>query len=268
MSPLLASAMVQRGQLWRLLTSVLLHGGFFHLLFDCYWTWVFGAVIEATLGSLATIGLFVLFAAASSAAQFAFLDGGIGLSGIVYGLFGFLWMAARRDRRFIGAVDYKTVQLFLVWFVICIVTTYTGIMNIANIAHGAGLVIGVLVGAAMGGIEQARSRRITAIGGATVFTIAALAGATVLRPFCNFSKYAAADNAEMGYHALMANHNKDAIAWLNNSKRMDPRVANTWYNLGIAYGRVNSDSKSAAAYAKAHQLEPSNSEYREAAASP
>ena len=34
------------GQLWRPLTSCLLHGDILHLVFNLYWLWIFGAVIE------------------------------------------------------------------------------------------------------------------------------------------------------------------------------------------------------------------------------
>ena len=38
-------------ELWRLLTSVLLHGSFFHLAFNAYWMWAFGTLVENAFGT-------------------------------------------------------------------------------------------------------------------------------------------------------------------------------------------------------------------------
>ena len=83
------------------------------------------------------MGIVLLFAAGSSAADYAVSFGGIGLSGVIYGLFGLLWVLSRYnpDR---GAVDPNTDVVFTAWFFLCIVLTYTGSMNVANVAHGAG----------------------------------------------------------------------------------------------------------------------------------
>src|SRR6187431_1117301 len=67
---------------WRLLTSALLHGDIVHLVFNVYWLWVFGTLLEAELGAAWLVGLMVTFAALSGSAQFAVGAGGIGLSGI------------------------------------------------------------------------------------------------------------------------------------------------------------------------------------------
>ena len=139
-SPLQTSALVQAGQV-RLLTAALPHGGVLHLLFNGYWTWALGTLVESAWGSLATAGVFALLGAGSMAAEFAVLNGGIGLSGVGYGLFGLVWVLGRRDDRFAGGVDGNTAATFLVWFVLCIATTYTDVFPVANIAHGVGLVL-------------------------------------------------------------------------------------------------------------------------------
>src|SRR4051812_17827889 len=110
-TPLMENAQVAHGQLWRLLTSVLLHADPFHLAFNLFWFWYFGTIIESTFGSARTLGLFVLLALGSGAAEYAIYDGGIGLSGIGYGLFAMLWVLSRRDpqQRFDDVVDVRTI---------------------------------------------------------------------------------------------------------------------------------------------------------------
>src|SRR5690606_36200319 len=43
-------AEVREGQLWRLLTPIFLHLSIWHLLFNMYWTVVFGSLIETHRG--------------------------------------------------------------------------------------------------------------------------------------------------------------------------------------------------------------------------
>src|SRR5687767_2713344 len=109
-----------------------------HLAFNLYWLWVLGTLVEQSFGHVRTALLLVFLAAASGAADFALAEGGVGLSGVGYGLFGMLWVLSRRDPRFAGAVDSGTVALFVTWFFLCIVGTYFGTMNVGNVAHGAG----------------------------------------------------------------------------------------------------------------------------------
>jgi len=96
---------------WRLLTPVLFHGGVLHLFFDVCWLWAFGTLLEGEFGHGAAIGMYSLLAAGSTAAELAIFRGGIGLSGVVYGLFGLLWVLSRTDPRFRNAVDHKVIEL-------------------------------------------------------------------------------------------------------------------------------------------------------------
>ncbi len=143
-----------QGEPWRLITSALPHANILHLAFNVYWLWVFGSRIETVFGSLRTAALMALLAAGSGEAEYALLDGGIGLSGVNYGLFGFLWVLERRDARFHGVVDRRTTELFAGWFLLCIILTSADVMRVANIAHAAGWLLGLLAGVAV----TARSR--------------------------------------------------------------------------------------------------------------
>jgi membrane associated rhomboid family serine protease len=137
------------GELWRLVTSVLPHGGILHLAFNLIWTWRFGKAVEQWMGSLRFAGFFVAAGAGSMAAQFLTGESGIGLSGVGYALFGLL-LALRHHEEF--AAEQMTpgvIQLFVAWFFICIALTYWDIAPVANVAHAAGAVIGWLYGRAV-----------------------------------------------------------------------------------------------------------------------
>ena len=118
------------------------HGDPLHLIFNLMWLWLFGTLVEEVYGHLRTLAILALLEAGDDRAEYAFFRGGIGLSGITYGLFGLLFVLSRKDRRFINAVDARTTQFAVGWFFLCIATTVAGVWRVANVAHGVGALIG------------------------------------------------------------------------------------------------------------------------------
>jgi len=246
------------GEVWRLLTSALPHVDTLHLLFNLYWLWVFGSAVEATFGHFRTAAIFLFFAAGSVAAEYALFQGGVGLSGVGYGLFGLLWVLSRRDDRFRGAVDAQTVGIFVAWFFLCIALTATGTWAVANVAHGMGAAQGILLGFA---IAAQRGKRLVI---ACLFglVLVVLAAATVGRPFVNLSRHAGQDLAYAGYLELEAGRNERAVFLLERAVRLNAREAQWWYNLGIAYQRLDREREVTEAYRHAATLEPSSAVFR------
>jgi len=116
MSSLFESAEIRRGQLWRLVTNILPHLNILHLAFNLYWLWVLGTTVERVYGHLRTALLILFFAVGSGSLEFAFAQGGVGLSGVGYGLFGLLYVLSQHDERFKDSLDSRTVNLFI-WMV-------------------------------------------------------------------------------------------------------------------------------------------------------
>src|SRR5262245_41664995 len=125
------------GHLWLLLTTVFPHGDPLHLIFNLFWIWRFGKAIERGIGPMPYAGLLVLLAVGSSAVQFLVSGPGIGLSGVAYGLFGFLYALRRRMSYAAEQMHPRIVQLFVAWFFLCLVLTYTGLCHVGNAAHAA-----------------------------------------------------------------------------------------------------------------------------------
>ena len=256
-SPLVTTAMIRRGELWRLVTSILPHGGVLHLVFNIYWLWVFGTLIEEVYGHFKTALLILLFTVGSSAFEFAFAVGGVGLSGVGYGLFGLLWVLSRYDERFHDAVDRSTVQLFIGWFFFCIVATLAKIMSIANIAHGTGAVLGILTGFSIVKGE----RRFLSAAGTVALLLFALWAATLGRPTVNLSGSAGYEEGEWGYEALVLHHYPEAARWFHDAVTYQPRNATYWYDLGISYQALNNKPLAIAAYRKAADQGESKAQY-------
>lgn len=249
-SPLEMNSLAWHGQPWRLVTSALPHVGWIHLFFNLSWLWVFGTLIEERFGPFRMLGLIVLLAAASSAAEYTFFTGGVGLSGVVYGFFGFLWVLHRRDPRFADAMDDRTAALFVVWFFLCIGFTVFKVLAIGNVAHAAGAVIGALAGGAV----AAPGPRRKAAGAALVLLLAAITvAATVFRPRLNVPGERDAELERLGYQALIADDNALACRYLRTAAAMRHADPSTWYNLAIAYDRLGRKADAAEAYRHAGQ---------------
>ncbi len=137
---------VMEGQVWRLFTPIFLHFGFIHVLFNLWWLHGLGSLIENRRGSLFFLGFVFLTALLSNLLQYQ-LSGGNphfgGMSGVVYGLFGYVWIKGKRDPGDGMGLPESTVFIMLAWFVLC----FTGVFGpIANWAHAGGLATGALWG--------------------------------------------------------------------------------------------------------------------------
>lgn len=132
-------------QYWRLITPIFVHFGPLHLLFNMWWLFDLGGMIEREKGSLRLAALVLFTGIVGNLAQYGWSDNPLfgGMSGVVYGLFGYLWYVGPRERNPRLGVETETTRIMMLWLVLCM----TGIVGrIANAAHLAGLVSGVLWG--------------------------------------------------------------------------------------------------------------------------
>jgi GlpG protein len=131
-------------QLWRWFSHAFLHFSIIHIAFNLMWWWQLGGDVERRLGSRTLTVLLLVSAFASGLAQY--LVGDIyfgGLSGVVYGLVGFVWMVGwyRPDLKL--SIPKPILGFMLVWLILGYAQSW---MPIANSAHLAGLVSGIIMG--------------------------------------------------------------------------------------------------------------------------
>ncbi|MBT8036094.1 MAG: rhomboid family intramembrane serine protease [Verrucomicrobiae bacterium] len=135
------------GRWWGLVGSAFIHKEFFHLAFNMYWLVRLGSLMERGLGSLKTFAFIVVAAYVSSALQLTIGGGpGIGFSGVVYAMIGFVWGAWPRYTGFLERVNGQTVRFFLIWQGLCFLLSWGGILAIAHTAHISGMIFGYLIG--------------------------------------------------------------------------------------------------------------------------
>ena len=144
---------VKAGEVWRLITPIFAHGSVMHILFNMMWLVQLGRFIESRFGAAKLLAIILAVGVGSNVAEYlweawrtpGFAPNFGGMSGVNYGLFGFLWMKGKFGRGQDWQLPPQTVQLMLMWMVLC----YTGLMGpVANAAHTVGLLIGVLLGIA------------------------------------------------------------------------------------------------------------------------
>jgi GlpG protein len=136
---------VREGEVWRLITPIFLHGNFMHIIFNMMWLAQFGKFIESRFGGAKLLALVLAIGIGSNLAQYVWEKNPYfgGMSGVNYGLFGFLWMKGKYGRDQTWQMHPQTVQLMLMWMVLC----FTDLLGpVANAAHVGGLAIGALLG--------------------------------------------------------------------------------------------------------------------------
>lgn len=142
---------VRRGEVWRLISPILLHFGWPHLLFNLWVLWDLGQVLEQRQGHARLLLLTAVIGITSNLGEYLYSGPRFGgFSGVIYGLLGYVWMMGRYCPSAGMALHPQTVVMMLVWFVICLSNTLP--VPVANVVHGVGLVMGVI----WGRIEAAR----------------------------------------------------------------------------------------------------------------
>ena len=137
---------IRHGQVWRLISPILIHFGIMHILFNVLMLRDLGSLIEVRRGMLLMGALVLVSAIVSNLAQYWWSGPGFGgLSGVVYALFGYAWMQSRLFPQRNIQIHPDTVFIMLAWLVLCM-TGWVG--DIANTAHVVGLLVGMAIGAA------------------------------------------------------------------------------------------------------------------------
>lgn len=135
---------ILKGQVWRLVTPIFLHFGGTHLLFNMIMLYNLGGVLEVRRGSWTILAMILTIAVFSNCAQ-AHYDPALfgGMSGVVYGLFVYLWLGGVGAPGTAVGVSRQQVVMMAFWMFLGF---NTRAMHMANMAHlGGALTGGALV---------------------------------------------------------------------------------------------------------------------------
>ena len=136
-------------ELYRLVTSVFLHAGIFHLICNMYSLYIIGPQLESFFGKVKYTIIFIGSGIIGNLLSMAFLQDSyvsVGASGAIFGLLGSLLYFGYHYRVYLSSViKSQIIPLIVLNLVIGYMIT-----NINNLAHIGGLVGGFLVSKAVG----------------------------------------------------------------------------------------------------------------------
>lgn len=136
-------------ELYRLITSIFLHGGLVHLLCNMYSLYVIGPQLESFFGKIKYSIIFIGSGIIGNLLTLAFLQDtyvSVGASGAIFGLLGALVYFGYHYRVYLsGVMKSQIIPLILLNLIIGFMIT-----SINNLAHIGGLIGGVLLSMAVG----------------------------------------------------------------------------------------------------------------------
>lgn len=134
--------LINRGEIYRLITSTFLHGGIMHILFNMSALNIIGKEVEYIYGSKKYILIYILSALSGSLFSYLFNPNSVsvGASGAIFGLLGAMLVFGLKEKNKIGKQYVKNILETLAINVIIGIT----ISNIDNYAHLGGLIMGAL----------------------------------------------------------------------------------------------------------------------------
>lgn len=163
---------VAAGEWWRLITAMFLHYGVLHLLMNMYALWIIGRELEASLGRVRFVALYLLAGLGGNVASYLFSPDSIsvGASTAVFGLMAAIFVILKRLKRSVAPIVPIIVINLVFTFVIS---------NISVSGHLGGLIVGALAAGVLAYAPK-NNRTVFQVVGCGII-LAALLAAVVVR---------------------------------------------------------------------------------------
>ncbi|MFN9717841.1 MAG: rhomboid family intramembrane serine protease [Planctomycetota bacterium] len=137
-------ATLRSGQIWRFVSPIFLHFSILHIFFNMSIFRDLGFAVEFVKGTRRFLVIVLIIAVISNIAQVLWSGPRFGgMSGVIYGLIGYLWIKGRfQPEQGLGLSPNQ-----IVWSVLFLLLCIGGaIPNVANACHIAGLITGIVIG--------------------------------------------------------------------------------------------------------------------------
>lgn len=143
-----AAASLKRGEVWRMITPIFLHGSPVHLFMNMLALIAFGRITERLVGTprfalmILILGILPITLACLMPVQ---LDGSpftVGISGVVYGLVAYLWLVSSQR----PDLGFRVPDGLVVFLLMFIVLGFAGVLrDISNWGHLGGFLVGLVL---------------------------------------------------------------------------------------------------------------------------
>lgn len=146
--------LTKSGEYYRLLSSMFIHIGLLHLLFNMYALYIIGPQVESFYGKFKYFLIYILSGVSGSILSITFSSNTVsaGASGAIFGLMGALLYFGFFYRNYLGSViKSQIVPIIILNLVIGFSTS-----GIDNAAHIGGLIGGILTSLALGVTDKTR----------------------------------------------------------------------------------------------------------------
>lgn len=135
---------VANGEIWRVFTSMFLHGDFWHVLFNTFWLYLFGPELEKLVGKARFFNIYLLAGVAGNIATYYTYPlnyASLGASGAVFGIFGTFGALVYYTRKTMPMLRKMILPLIIISVIMTFVQP-----NINATAHIVGLITGFILG--------------------------------------------------------------------------------------------------------------------------
>ncbi|MEX0962164.1 MAG: rhomboid family intramembrane serine protease [Simkaniaceae bacterium] len=148
---------IREGEIYRIFTPALLHGGLLHILFNMLWVFLLGRMMEERLSRFRFLFLMILMAIVSNTVQYLMTGPFfLGYSGVVCGMAGFIWVRQKLapwegypleklTALFLGIFIFGMLLFQIALFFVERFTAFNLNLQIANAAHVAGAITGMVL---------------------------------------------------------------------------------------------------------------------------
>ena len=136
--------LITHGEWWRLVTSLFLHGGFTHILFNMFSLFVFGPELERMLGKGRFLLVYFVAGIAGNVITYFIQDwqyASLGASGAIYGIFGVFGALVYLKRNSLPQLKQVILPMIIVGVIMTFISS-----NINITAHLGGLGTGFVLG--------------------------------------------------------------------------------------------------------------------------
>ncbi len=141
---------LREGQIWRLFSPMFLHFSLLHILFNSLWMWELGRRIERVESRYTYFLMVMGMSLCANLTQYWVGGPSIfgGMSGVIYGLLGYIWIRQKLNPHPLLAVPSGMIIFMLLWLFACIAGVTEVFMQggVANGAHVGGLLAGMALG--------------------------------------------------------------------------------------------------------------------------